>query len=347
MMYNINLVKQKPRKKRTAKSNGQKDYEERNSKLLNLGTSPIDNFNVSNCKNRVQSINQPTNTKKIDMGAMKSLKVASKNLKFNVRVKVDQPQPVANTEVARSHPFKLLRKSNVKSKSNNRRSLSGSNKTGRPTTGQTAQKKKLKTIKTKPLEPKGDGGYFCIPQFPNNMHAAKALLEFKKKLKKTENSDSKGDAQEMLKEYIRKFMKNSDYQKHFEPSVTKIISEYGLVNPNGEPIIENLIKLHLPLSQNEVMSTTNQSKKLNRNYNELQALLNSSKSSTNESSYHKSRAHSNDPNKQSAQLAQSYGPTNNGAITGRKKRISSQEKPSGGFGLQPNALAKNGHLSQK
>lgn len=329
-MYSINLVKQKPRKKRTAKSNGQKDSEERKSKLFNLGTSPINNFKVSNSKGRVNSINVANNTKKIDLTMMKGLKVASKFPRYNIRAKVEQPQNPANIEVAKSHSFKLLRKSTAKSKSKDRRSLSGSNKAGRPTTGQSVQKKKLKTFKGKQLETKDNGGYFCIPQFPNNMHAAKALLEFKKKLKKTEKSENNENAQEMLKEYIRKFMENTDYQKHFEPTVTKIISEYGLVSPTGEPIIENLIKLHLPMQQNEMLPDNNQSKKLQRNYNKLQALLNSSKSSTNDSTYHKSRANSNDPHKQTVQQISITGGSSFMA-NGAKKRISSQEKPNNVF----------------
>jgi hypothetical protein len=88
------------------------------------------------------------------------------------------------------------------------------------------------------------------------MHAAKALVEFKKKLKKSERGETKEDATEILKEYIRKFMKNTDYQKHFEPTATKIINDYGLVSPSGEPIIENLIKLHLPIQSKELGPNT-------------------------------------------------------------------------------------------
>ena len=47
-MYSVNLVKAKPHKKRTAKSNCQKEYEERKSKLFNFGTSPMRSFKVTN-----------------------------------------------------------------------------------------------------------------------------------------------------------------------------------------------------------------------------------------------------------------------------------------------------------
>lgn len=163
------------------------------------------------------------------------------------------------------------------------------------------------------------------------MHAAKALLEFKNKLKKTEKSESKEDAQEMLKEYIRKFMKDNDYQKHFEPTVTKIINEYGLVNTNGEPVIENLIKLHLPEQQREMMMNINKTKKLQRNHNELMAVMNASKSSTNNSNYQKSRANSNDSHKLAAQQTTANSSSNIMSNGVRKKRISSQEKPNGLF----------------
>jgi hypothetical protein len=163
------------------------------------------------------------------------------------------------------------------------------------------------------------------------MHAAKALLEFKRKLKKTENSENKEDAKEILKEYIRKFMKNTDYQKHFEPTVTKIINEYGLMSQSGEPIIENLIKLHIPIQQRDSVTNSNQSKKLQRNYNKLQALLNSSKSSTNDSTYHKSRANSNDTHKQTVQYIPTYSSSQHNTGGTRKKRISSQEKPNNIF----------------
>jgi hypothetical protein len=157
------------------------------------------------------------------------------------------------------------------------------------------------------------------------MHAAKALLEFKNKLETSEEYENKENAQELLKEYIRKFMKDNDYQKHFEPTVTKIINEYGLVSSSGEPIIENLIKLHLPVQQKD-LSATNQSKKLQRNYNKLQALFNSSKSSTNDSTYHKSRANSNDAKRQQMPYAQSYNTGNSLSSNVKKKRISSQDK---------------------
>lgn len=243
----------------------------------------------------------------MEMSVMKNLKVASKYPRYNIRAKPEVTHTQNSSEVAKSHSFKLLRKSNVKNKSKDRRSLSGSNKTGRPATaGQTTTKKKIKTIKGKQLETKDNGGYFCIPQFPNNMHAAKALLEFKRKLKKSEMGECNEDAKEILKEYIRKFMKNTDYHKHFEPTVTKIINDYGLMSQNGEPIIENLIKLHLPMQQKESMTNSNQSKKLQRNYNKLHALFNSSKSSTNDSTYHKSRANSNEAHKQAAQYIPTY-----------------------------------------
>lgn len=186
-------------------------------------------------------------------------------------------------------------------------------------------------MKGKQLETKDSGGYFCIPQFPNNMHAAKALLEFKKKLKKTEKNESKEDAQEMLKEYIRKFMKNNDYQKHFEPTVTKIINEYGLVNTNGEPVIENLIKLHLPQQQKELMMNIDKTKKIQRNHNDLLAVMNASKSSTNNSNFQKSRANSNDSHKLTTQQTTANSSSTGMANGARNKRISSQEKPNGLF----------------
>jgi len=160
-MYSSNLVKAKTHKKRNARSNGQKDYEERKSKLFNLGTSPMNNFKVSNCKPRVQSINFLNHAKKMDMSTTKNLKISAKYPRYNIRAKVDTCQNPNDSEVSKSHSFKLLRKSNAKNKSKDRRSLSGSNKTGRPTTGQpTTIKKKIKTIKGKPLETKDNGGYF-------------------------------------------------------------------------------------------------------------------------------------------------------------------------------------------
>lgn len=156
------------------------------------------------------------------------------------------------------------------------------------------------------------------------MHAAKAFAEFKKKLKKSERGEYKEDATEILKEYIRKFMKNTDYQKHFEPTATKIINDYGLVSPSGEPIIENLIKLHLPAQQKDMMC--NDTKKIQRNYNKLQALLNSSKSSTNDSTHHKSRANSNDTNKQAVmQSSINYASSNNIRNLAKSKRPTSKK----------------------
>lgn len=97
MMQSINLIKQKqPRKKRTAKSNGQKDYEKRNVKLFNLGTSPIHNSKGSSCKRRVQS--KPMNVKKVDITSLKGIKVGAKYPRYNVRGKVDAFQNVTNIE---------------------------------------------------------------------------------------------------------------------------------------------------------------------------------------------------------------------------------------------------------
>lgn len=187
-MYTINLNKQKLVKRRTAKSNNQKEYEERKSKLFNLGTSPMNSIKVSGGKTRVNSINQPNAAmRKIDMSMIKSFKVVAKTGKSSNQGRKEGKHS-ANFEVAKSHPFKLSRKTTSKSKYSDRRSLSGSNKTGRPTSNP-AQKKKLKTIKGKQLESKDNGGYFCIPQFPNNMHAAKALVEFKKQLKKSSGGE--------------------------------------------------------------------------------------------------------------------------------------------------------------
>lgn len=57
-------TKAKLHKKRTAKSNGQKDYEERKSKLLSIITSPINNSSKDpGRKTRVNSINQPATMK--------------------------------------------------------------------------------------------------------------------------------------------------------------------------------------------------------------------------------------------------------------------------------------------
>jgi hypothetical protein len=119
----------------------------------------------------------------MEMSVMKNLKVGSKYPRYNFRAKPEVTHTQNSSEVGKSHSFKLLRKSNVKNKSKDRRSLSGSNKTGRPTTGQATTKKNIKIIRGKQLETKDNGGYFCIPQFPNNMHAAKAFLEFKRKIK--------------------------------------------------------------------------------------------------------------------------------------------------------------------
>jgi hypothetical protein len=160
-MYSINLSKQKIVRKRTAKSNNQKDYEERKSKLFNLGASPMNSFKVSGGKARVNSINQPHAVmRKIDMSMIKSFKVVAKTGKSSNQERKEGKKYSANFEVAKSHPFKLSRKATSKSKYSDRRSLSGSNKTGRPTSSQPAQKKKLKTIKGKQLESKDNGGYF-------------------------------------------------------------------------------------------------------------------------------------------------------------------------------------------
>jgi len=145
----------------------------------------------------------------------------------------------------------LTKVENVKS---NRRSLSGSIKTDRPKISQPNQKKKIKTVKVKQQENKDIGEYFGFPQFPNNMHAAKALIEFKKKYQKSQKSDNLEEAKEILKEYIRRFMKNTDYEKHFEPSVAKIMTEYGLVSRSSERNIKNLISLQLPLQQRDVLA---------------------------------------------------------------------------------------------
>lgn len=123
------MVKSKPRKKRTAKSNTQKDYEERKSKLFQMEASPMNSFKVPGRKTRVNSINQPGAMKKVDMSMIKSFKLASKNIKGVNHAKLDIAKCGANFEVAKSHPFKLSQKSTSKSKYSNRRSLSGSNKT--------------------------------------------------------------------------------------------------------------------------------------------------------------------------------------------------------------------------
>jgi hypothetical protein len=164
--------------------------------------------------------------------------------KYNIRAKQDGSTAIVpNREVAKLHSFKILKQNNQKTKHKDRLSHSGSNKTGRPISSQIPQKKRLKTTKGKQPKSKGDGGFIWVPkfdsknteypeftyQFPNNMRAAKALLEFKNKLENSEEYKNKDNAQELLKEYIRKFMKDNDYQKHFEPAVTKIINEYGLV----------------------------------------------------------------------------------------------------------------------
>jgi hypothetical protein len=179
-MYRVSLAKPKLKKKRTAKSNGQKDYEERKSKLYNLDTSPIQSFKVTNCKTRVQSSN-PQNTSKRLNGSY---------IRYNVRSKADSAQGVANIDVAKLHAFKIANKSTSKNKYKDRLSHSGSNKTGRHTAAQMMPKKRLKTTKGKQSKAKESaGGYICVPQFPNNMHAAKALLEFKNKLEKSSNSN--------------------------------------------------------------------------------------------------------------------------------------------------------------
>ena len=126
---------------------------------------------------------------------------------------------------------------------NNRRSLSGSNKTKRANSGSLPHKKKESSIKNKDSESKDNGDYFCIPQFPNNMHIAKLLFDWKKL--NSNDSKNREEVQLILKDYIRKFMKITDYHKHFEPTITKIISDYNLITSNGEPNIENLVKLHL------------------------------------------------------------------------------------------------------
>ena len=65
------------------------------------------------------------------------------------------------------------------------------------------------------------------------------------------------------------------------------------MSPSGEPNVENLIKLHLPAQQRDSMNN-NYSKKFLRNYNKLQAPMNSSKSSTNTSTqnHHKFKSNS-------------------------------------------------------
>lgn len=88
-MYSISLSKVKPRKKRTAKSNGQKDYEERKSKLFQMEASPMNSFKVASGKTRVNSINQPTAMRKIDMSMIKSFKIASKNGKPSTNSRQD------------------------------------------------------------------------------------------------------------------------------------------------------------------------------------------------------------------------------------------------------------------
>ena len=116
-------------------------------------------------------------------------------------------------------------------------------------------------------------------------------------MKKNDLKKSKEEVQEILKEYIRKFMKNTDYQKHFEPTITKIINDYNLISSNGEPNIENLIKLHLPSQKS-----------------------NNSASNT-ESTYYKSRAGSNETRKQPSRIPASSPSDNLGKKSSNNKQL--------------------------
>lgn len=99
----------------------------------------------------------------------------------------------------------------------------------------------------------------------------------------------------ILKDYIRKFMKITDYHKHFEPTITKIITDYNLISSNGEPNIENLVKLHLRTQKRD------------------------NSVSNSESTYYKSRAGSNETRKQPNRIPASSPQENQGKKTNSKK----------------------------
>lgn len=141
---------------------------------------------------------------------IKSLKLVTKGSKQAINSKGDNSSSGgANIKISKQLPFKLLsQKGSSKSKCSNRRSLSGSNKTGRNTSIQSIAKKKLKTIKgSDSCNKDNNESYLCMPQFPNNMHAAKAFAKLKNKLQKTESEHNPEHATDILKDYIRKFMK--------------------------------------------------------------------------------------------------------------------------------------------
>lgn len=110
-----------------------------------------------------------------------------------------------------------------------------------------------------------------------NVNAVKSLIKFKPKVDKSEECNP-----------------NKDENTHM----------HEFTSPDGEAgNIKNLIKLHLPTDKRDMMMYK-QSKKLQRNYNKLQVLYNSSKESTNDQTYHKGRANSNETRKNQINLSQ-------------------------------------------
>lgn len=153
----------------------EKDRKEIN--LRNEWTSPVSSFKVSNnSKERIKGASKINACKKkVDLNISRGLKATSKDSRNNnISRNLEENNP--NDEATKSEESKM-RKSIANSKLNNRRSLSGSNKTKRANSGSLPHKKKESSIKNKDSESKDNGDYFCIPQFPNNMHIAKLLFD--------------------------------------------------------------------------------------------------------------------------------------------------------------------------
>ena len=217
-------------------------------------------------------------------------------------------QNLANYDSSKMSSFKLMNKCISKNRMKDRLSHSGSTKHGRPTTGQIAAKKKLKIAKGKIAKPKEISSSSIWIQNQNN--AAKNRIKIKSKLEKEECS-----------------IKDEHGKKN----------AYDFASPDPEPLIKNLIKLHLPAEKRDMMSY-HQNKKFQRNSNKLHVLFNSSKSSTNDSTYHKSRANSNETRKGNISLA-GYKSSKN---SGNHKVNSLNRKP-----IKIKSTQKNGNKTNR
>jgi hypothetical protein len=210
----------------------------------------------------------------------------------NVRSKAGSGSHYSNYDSnSKASSFKMMNKSIQKNKTKEKLNLSGSTKTGRQTNSYISSKKRLKISKGKVSKQKEMARNITIQN--QRVNAVKSLIKFKPKIDK---SDDTGGVKE-------------------DPTINN-----EFTSPYGEACnIKNLIKLHLPADKKDMMMYK-QSKKLQRNYNKLQVMYNSSKESTNDLTYHKTRANSNETRKGGMPLAQASKGKNHSKVNSLNRK---------------------------